>query len=247
MPLGHSNYNSLQTTIQKRFSAGYQVRASYTYSKWLGLCCDINGFGNLNIPIPVYINLNYAAMPGDRAHVLAMTGTAESPFGRGRPFVQTGLGAYILGGWQLNAQQLILSGPPFSVGAPGTSLNAPGSVQRADQLKSHVAIHPGNTTQYFDTSAFARVTTARFGTASYDSLRAPGAANLDASLFRSFSFHERYKAQFRMEAFNVTNSPHFGTPSSTVGSGSFGQITSISAISRTVDSRYFRFGVKFLF
>lgn len=247
LPLQHTNYNSLQVSVQHRFSKGYQLRASYTYSKWLGLCCDVNGFGNLNIPIPEYINLNYAVMPGDRKHDLAIAGVVESPFGAGKAFVHSGLGAFILGGWQLNAQQLILSGPPFSVSAPGTSLNAPGSIQRADQVKSSVAIHPGSIRQYFDTSAFAPVTTPRFGTASYDSLRAPGAANLDASLFRSFAFRERYKMQLRMEAFNVTNSPHFSAPNSTVGSASIGKITSTTAISRVVDSRYFRFGAKFLF
>lgn len=247
LPLIHSNYNALQATLQHSFTHGYQVRASYTYAKWLGLCCDVNGFGNLNIPIPDYINLNYAAMPGDRTHSLAITGTIESPFGPNKAFVKTGPLAYLLGGWQLNAQQVVLSGPPFSVTAPATSLNAPGSTQRADQVKPSVAIHPHNTSQYFDTSAFAAVTTARFGSASFDSLRAPGAANLDASIFRSFAYRERFKLQLRMEAFNLTNSPHFGAPNSTVGSAAIGTITSTSALSRTQDARYFRFGAKCLF
>lgn len=246
-PLIHTNYNSLQTTVQKHLSQNYQMMASYTWARWLGTCCDTNGFGSLNIPIPQYIRLNYAPMPGDRKGILTITGVAQSPFGKGKQFQTRGLGAYILGGWELNAQELILSGTPFSVGAPGNSLNAPGSTQRADQVKSTVAINHGNTKQYFDTSAFAAVTTARFGTASYNSLRAPGAANLDASIFRSFQFRERYKAQFRMEAFNVTNSPHFGAPSATVGSASIGNITSTSPISRVNDARSFRFGAKFLF
>jgi hypothetical protein len=53
---------------------------------------------------------------------------------------------------------------------------------------------------YFDISAFAPVTTARFGTSSFDSLRGPGYGNLDFGLFRTFAIREALKAQFRIEA-----------------------------------------------
>jgi hypothetical protein len=141
------------------------------------------------------------------------------------------------------------SGSPFSVSADGTSLNAPGSTQRADQIKSHVAIYKatGGGQAYFDTSAFAPVTAARFGTAGFDSLRGPGASNADVGLFRSFQMFERLTMQARVEAMNLTNTPHFANPNSNISTGGFGTITSTSAISRINDERYMRFGLKFTF
>jgi hypothetical protein len=255
LPLGHTNYNSLQATGQRRFKGGYQIRAAYTYSKWLGLCCDANGFTGLNTAIPQYLRLNYTVMPGDRRHNLTITGTIESPFGKNKPFLQQGLPGYVLGGWQLNGSETIVSGQPVPIqelSSLDPAFNTPGSLQRPDQVKPHVAIHPHNTAQYFDTTAFAVVhnvagTPIRFGTAAYNPIYGPGAANLDASIFRSFPIHERYTAQFRVEALNATNTPHFANPNQYVGLASFGTITATAPLSRATDSRYFRFGAKVTF
>ena len=80
------------------------------------------------------------------------------------------------------------SGTPFSVTASGTSLNAPENDQRADQVKSDVAILGGigPTSAYFDPLAFAPVTEARFGTAPFNVLRGPGVASWDLGIFRQF-------------------------------------------------------------
>jgi len=53
----------------------------------------------------------------------------------------------------------------------------------------------------------------------------PGGWNLDASLFRSFEFSDRYKLQFRGEAFSVVNTPQWGNPSTDINSSNFGKIT----------------------
>src|SRR5262249_54216836 len=119
----------------------------------------------------------------------------------------------IAGGWQVNAFFTASSGKPFGVGASSASLNAPGSSQRADQVKDAVAIYgfqPG--ASYFDVTAFKPVTEARFGTAPVNSLRGPGVANLDMSLFRTIALRGAARVQLRLEAFNVTNTPHFANP-----------------------------------
>ena len=258
LPYEHFHYDSLQARLQRRFSNGIQFQAVYTFSKWIGICCSTYGDSEPNIPIPEYFNLNYALEPGDRTHVFNMAGVAELPFGRGKRFVQSGISAALLGGWQLNGILTMYSGTPFSVSANGTSLNAPGSVQRADLVKSSVAML-GDVGGYFDPLAFAPVTQARFGTAGYDLLRGPGTVNLDASLFRSFRLKERWSLQFRAESFNFTNTPHFSNPGANVSSmqlnsdgtikslNGYTQITGVSATSRLVDERYFRFGLKLLF
>lgn len=249
LPLGHTNYNSLQASVQRRFSNGYTINAGYTWSKWLGLCCDTNGFGTLENSIPQYIRSNYVVMPGNRSYDFTITGTAESPFGKGKQWVKSGPAAYILSEWQLNASQIIIAGTPINVTESGINpaFNTPGTTQTPNLVKSHIATNRGNLSQYFDTSAFQVINAPVLGTAPYNSIVGPGAANLDASLFRSFSFRERYKLQLRMEDYNVTNTPHFSNPGSSAGRGGFGAITSTTTIGRSQDSRYFRFAAKLVF
>ena len=85
----------------------------------------------------------------------------------------------------------------------------------ADQVKSEVdtpkGIGRGNA--WFDPLAFKPVTEARFGTAPWGVVRGPGYANWDFGVFRQFNMPRNMHAQFRFEAFNVTNTPHFNNPS----------------------------------
>jgi len=249
LDLGHTNFNSLQASVQRRLTNNYTINAAYTWSKWLGLCCDTNGFGTLENSIPQDIRTNYVVMPGDRRYDLTITGTAESPFGKGKQWLQSGPAAYILGEWQINASELIVAGTPINVQeiAIDPSFNTPGTVETPNLVKSHVATNRGNLSQYFDTSAYSPINAPVLGTAPYNSVVGPGAANLDASLFRSFSYRERYKLQLRMEDYNVTNTPHFGNPLPYAGIPGFGAISGTSPLGRLQDSRYFRFAAKVIF
>ena len=201
------------------------------------------------IPIPQYFYLNRALMPYDRTHNLQVSALAALPFGKNKTFLTHGIAAAIAGGWQLNAIISFDSGEPFTVSASGASLNAPGSSQMADQVKPYVKKFKGVGPDHpwFDTTAFAPVTAVRFGTAGFDSIRGPGFGNADLSLFRSFTIRQRFTAQPRIEVFNITNTPHFSNPDSTVGDTNFGTLTSVSAQARTTDQRYVKLGFKMTF
>jgi outer membrane receptor protein involved in Fe transport len=265
-PVGHNDYDSLQSSLQRRFGKGYQMNLSYTFSKVIGICCDDLSDGNPQAQALPYFGLNRARMPYDRPHNFAASFSAELPFGRGKAMANGGgLVTAIIGGWRFNGLLSAYSGAPFTVTASSTALNAPGNMQRADQVKPSVAIlggfGPGQT--YFDPLAYAPVTTARFGTSGYDSIRGPGVTNLDFSLFRDFRITERFKGQFRAETFNLTNTPHFSNPTgngvnvsnlqlnpdgSVKNLGGFGVITSTAGIGREgVDERVFRFGLRISF
>jgi hypothetical protein len=257
-PLGRVQYDALQTSLTRRMSQGLQFTFAYTYAKATDWWAD-------TIAIPQYWDLNkgpqggiYAAVP----HKMDMSGVYELPFGSGRKFLSNGsvLGK-IVGGWQLNAFFTASSGKPFTVTSSAASLNAPGSPQRADQIKDTVQIYgyaPGSA--YFDVTAFRPVTEARFGTTAVNSLRGPGVANLDMSLFRTVSLSRSVKLQFRLEAFNVTNTPHFANPSNLNVSNlqlnpdgtvknlnGFGVINATQSIGRDYDERYFRLGMRMSF
>jgi hypothetical protein len=240
-------YNSLQATLRHRFSRGYQLMAAYTWSKWIGTCCDANGGDQPEIPIPQYFYLNRAPMPADLNQIFSMSAVAQSPFGKNKTFLTHGVGAMLAGGWQLNGIVSLHTGFPFSVTADGTSLNAPGSTQRADQVKPVRILGGVGSNPWFDPTAFASVTEARFGTASYDSVRGPGYADLDLGLFRDFQIREGLILQFRGEALNATNTPHFANPDSNIGDGNYDTITSTNPGNRTTDQRFFRVGAKLSF
>jgi hypothetical protein len=245
----HMNYKSLQAQLQKRMANGLQFTASYTLSKWMGMCCEEQGDGAPQILIPQYAYLNWALMPDDRTHNFELSAIYELPFGKGKKFATSGVASAIAGGWQTNWIFSRYSGTPFSVTAPGTSLNAPGNNQMADKVKSSVTIYGGHglSSPYFDTSAFAPVTQARFGNAGWDSLRGPGYANLDLSVFRTFPIREPIRVQLRAEALNLMNHPNFGNPDNGVTDGNFGIINSTNPGSRLIAERFLKLGLRVMF
>ena len=138
----------------------------------------------------------------------------------------------------------------------GTSLNAANGTQTADQVKAEVTIigGVGRGNSYFDPYAFAPVTAVRFGNAGRNILRGPGITNLDASIFRDFVMTERFKLQFRAEAFNVSNTPQFNNPGATVTSATrnaAGEITNLGGYTEitgaALTERQFRFALKLMF
>ncbi len=258
-PTGHSSYNSLQSTLDRRFSKGASLQVSYTWSKVMGICCNDNSDGGPRIQALQYYALNRSLMSFDRTHNIQLTGILELPFGKGKSFLANGIGAALLGGWQVNTVTGWYSGTPFSVSADGASLGLPGSSQRADQIKGTVrklgGIGKGQA--YYDWTAFAPVTDARFGTSGFNNLRGPSAFNSDLGLFRQFRVTERINIQFRAEAFNFTNTPKFDNPSANISNlklknGSFQsgvfEITNTSGTGREgIDERLLRFGVRIAF
>jgi hypothetical protein len=262
-PLGTTNYNALQSTVTRRFAQGLQVGASYTWSKVIGNTnSSVESFPT--VQDLSYFNLNRAVLSYDRTQVLNATGVWELPFGKNKRWANTGLRSKVLGGWQINGILTGMTGLPFTVTASGTSLNLPGSTQFADQINPQVNIIGGTgpNSTWFDPTAFAPVTQVRFGNSGKNTLRGPALANLDFGIFRGFHVTERIQVQFRGEAYNFTNTPHWGLPASNISAvtynqdgtirnlGGFGSITGTdgSYLGRSgMDERTFRFGLHLSF
>lgn len=217
--IGDSKYDALQARLDRRFMNGFQIGVGYTLSKSVGIAGAPDSDNTARIQIPEYYDLNTAISPFDRTHNLQITNLTELPFGRGRKWLNAGgLLSAIVGGWQVNNILSFTSGTPFDVTASGTSLNAPGSAQRADQVKADVEILGGigRGNPYFDPMAFKPVTEARFGTAPWGVLRGPGYANWDLGVFRQLDLPRNMNVQVRFEAFNVLNTAHFNNPGGNV-------------------------------
>jgi len=265
LPWGADKYNSMQATLNKRFSSGLTFQAAYTFSKDIGM--------STSILIPQYINRDYYATSLDRTHHIVASAGYELPFGKGKQYATNNRAlSAILGGWTVNGIFNHYSGALFTVSSSSSSCNCPGNSQTANLINPQAVYKVGNGVQglntgnsalndaYINPLAYAPVTNVAFGTGGFDQLRGPGNNNLDMGLFRQFRLTERFKIQLRGEAMNVTNTPHFSNPSGTNVSnmslnsdgsvknlGGFMQITTTNPLGRLLDQRYFRLGGRIIF
>jgi len=251
-PFNTASYNGLQTQVTRRVGAAI-FGVSYTLSRSIDYADDTDS--GLTWNWAPMLQRNKAVAGFDRTHNFQFYGTLTLPFGRGKKYMQSGVGSWLLGGWQTNWIMSRMSGTPFTVTTSGTSVNAPGNTQTADQVLPNVSILGGHGVgqPYFDPLAFAAVTDVRFGTAGRNTVRGPGVFNLDASVFRNFRVKERLELQFRFEMFGVTNTPQFGNPGTTVSSatrnsdGSIRTLNGYDEITSSTGERTMRLAMKISF
>ena len=240
-----SNYHSLQATLNRRFTGGLFLKGSYTYSHAIGEVeySDWTGAEGGIWSALSQLSRNRASTAFNIPNMFQFAYVYELPMGPGKKWAQSGAAKALLGGWQINGIVSAYQGRMFTMSASGSSLNMPGSIQTPDQIKPEIAILGGlGDTPYFDTSAFARVTQVRPGNVGRNTMRGPAVVNTDFSLFRKFKITEKVGMEFRVETFNLTNTPHFGNPNGNRNSSNFGKILSDSN-----DPRSFRFGLRIAF
>lgn len=242
----HSNYHSLQATLNRRLANGLFLKGAYTYSHAI----DMANYGDwtaFSWNAASVFNRNRANAANNIPHVFQIGYMYELPFGKGKNLATTGVPKALLGGWQLNGLFAAYQGRQFTLSASGAALNMPGNAQTPDQVKPVVAILglAGDDGTWFDTTAFARPTGARFGNVGRNTMRGPGVVNADLSLFRKFTITERVNLEFRAESFNLSNTPHFANPNNNANSSAFGRITSTQSGGDAIGrSREFRFGLR---
>ena len=263
-----ASYNSLQASYTKRMQRGLQLQASYTWSKNLD---EVNGEGGLDtfeLQLPTndqhHLRQSYGLAGDDRSQRLVANLTWQTPSFHAMPAVPR----QILSQWTLSGIGVIQSGSPLTVtdaNAGSVYGNLPGET-RAQRTGSNPSTHGslfsrvvGN---YLDANAFTRAPEAPngtsladqdFGNSSVGLARGPGQHNVDFALERTFPVTEASSFRFRTEFFNLTNTPQFANPSSSLGYGdptelhpsaspSFGRITGTVS-----NPRIIQFAVKYLF
>ncbi len=234
----HARYNSVYAKVQKRLTHGLNLLSSYTWSKNMD---ESNGQSVTFNNQQAYSQDNYnrAAEWGLAAINTPGRWTSsinyQLPFGRGQKFLSgSRLMDLAVGGWAINAVITMQTGFPMAIyqsnlnSAIGTSVQRPNatgiSAATSGSLESRLY-------DYLNPAAFSTAGQYTYGNVSRTiPVRGPGMASTDFSLFKSFGT-ERYKGQFRLEVFNLTNTPQFYAPGADssntgneLGSSSFGQI-----------------------
>jgi hypothetical protein len=244
---GISNYNALTTKVTKRFSKGFQALIAYTYAKVL----DWNG-GDSDF-IALVQNDNNARADYGTADLsikqrLVLTPIWQLPFGKGQRFFNTGgLANALAGGWEVSGIVTFQTGFPFTVLANQDFSNTGSLSPRPDRTCNGTG--PQTVADWFNTNCFTTDAlsqslangTPRFGNSGKNILYGPGIQQWDVSVIKRNPLTEKLNLEFRAEFFNLFNHPNFGSPGSTIGTSTAGQITSAGT------PRDIQFGLKLKF
>ena len=252
-------YDSLQGSWQLRSYHHVHATAAYTWGHSFDNASGLNIGGDSRPVLPVTIG-NQASIDAavarekgpslfDARNRFVMSLQYEFPKFEGHAYVER----LFVGGWNFNTIYQIQSGSPFAVVNSTTTAQSltfrPNQTCNPNSGGGHVA-GTLSTQHYFNTSCFALPTVSVGGVSKIDNSQSgnegrntvlgPGYNTTDMSLFKSLNFTDRYKFEFRFEAFNVFNEAHFSQPVATFGTSTFGQITSTIGN----DSRVIQMAVK---
>jgi hypothetical protein len=269
-PLGTGQYNAMQASLTRRSANGLLLNINYTWSKAINLVDASSGAPA--IQALNYLSMNRAPTSYDIPHNLSVTNVWELPFGRGKKWMgDKKILTPIVSGWQINNVVSAFSGTPFNVtgscGAawPGNSptmIDIVGSPKKIAS-KSGYWYDPFAFAETFDPNNPGSCRAGALGNSGFNNLRGPGKFNWDAGIFRDFAITERLHFQFRAEAFNLSNTPHWANPDNAIGDansidqrtgrvidpGSFMTLNNgVSDLAREgIDERQFRLGLRIQF
>jgi hypothetical protein len=246
----NAKYNSLQATLNGKIRRDLHLQVSYTLAKAMDATTATGSGGDLNNATNPYEGWKYDYGPSiyDRRNVFFTNFVYDLPFFRN---ASSRLLRGGLGGWEFASIVTVESGAPVNLGISGVNTAASVIANSGDRPNIAGGIsYPKTVNQWF-TGNFSNPACATgpdcYGNLGFDAITGPGRQNWDMSLLKNFAFTERFKMEFRAEAFNIWNHPQFegnantGGLGNNFGSGNFGQITS------AYDPRELQLALKLMF
>jgi hypothetical protein len=250
--ISSSNYNSLQLYLNKGFTHGLQLQASYTFAHSLDDASSFegSGFGGTNGRTynQFFKGLNYGNSAFDTRHRFVIAPIYEVPFKKGGGlFSPYNL---LLSGWQFSGIATFATGQPFDIYASATSnslwcsssstfypcpdiANQTAPLIRGNLRKMNVNSSgaSNNTTTFFQTSTFAPEAIGSFGNIARNRYHGPGINNTNFIIAKNFALSSDgvRTLQIRMESDNVFNHTQFLNPTANFSSGNFGLVTSAAS------------------
>jgi hypothetical protein len=209
-----SNYNSLQVSLNKRFSQGLAFTTAYTYGRALGYTTASGLLIN-----PLNLHSNYGPTDFNRQHMLTISHLWDIPWGR---HVSNSHIARFLGGWELNGIFTWATGTPITVFADPITCNCPGSIAMPS-LNGTVAPGLDNRPFFLNPAAFSLTPGVLSGNLSRAALTFNNQTNYNLSLFKTIRVFERFNLELRGEGYNIGSRTHFATPVNDLESANFGR------------------------
>ena len=221
-----STYHSLQAKAEKRFSRGFYLLFSYTYSKLMDY--GIGAFGGEVVGGVGFQNNHdlaseWASSALDQTHRAVINWIYEVPVAGGLPKPVRA----VLGGWQVSGIYSSLTGGPLGVSAAVNNTFSQGGGQRPNWNGVNPDTGSRNPDRWFDAAPFTNPAPYTFGNAprTYNGARSDATRQLDLTLSKSLSIFDKLQAQFRAEVFNITNTARFAPPGQVFGNPQFGVVS----------------------
>ena len=215
---GSSIYHALQTEMKINFTRALTGRVNYTWSKEID---------NTSVWWPLDDRLNRGEgtnqAPNTPQNFIASL-VYQLPFGRGQHWLSTASRPtdLLLGGWQLSTISKLQSGSPLTFNAAYDNLGS-GVTNRANVTCPSVRTI-GSVSEWFDTSCFTTPAPFQLGNSGAGKVHGPGYYNSDLSLSKTATIREAMKISVQLDAFNLTNTPHYSNPDTNLSDSNFGQI-----------------------
>ncbi len=263
--IANSTYHALQSSLRKRFSHGFAMLGSYTFSKTLDDVSSFNITGSASQSTagendlaqnPFDLNAEHGRSLFDARHRFVISYQWDLPFLNHAQ----GWYGHVLGGWQVNGITTFQTGTPFTVydsagvsaqgGAPeisGFPSDRPDLIGDPTKGTCPNGARAGTPNCWFNPGAFQRLDPngqiGQFGNAGRNILTGPGIQQWDFSALKNFRFTESKNLQFRAELFNIFNHANFGVPVNDLNSPP----DVVGQIQTSQPGRLVQFALKFLF
>jgi hypothetical protein len=239
------NYHSMQLSVTKRFTRGFTVLGSYTFSK------SMDTFGDFVMPwyFPDGDAMQYGPSDFDHRQRFVMSWVGHVP---GAPTGNNFL-KHVLHGWQWSGSGQYQTGAPYNIKS-GSDNSRTGLGNDRARLTGVSPDPPAGSDKrvWFNPAAFAVNDLGTFGTLGRNVFYGPHLYSFDMGFFKNFQISERAGLQFRAEMFNIFNQVNFDNPVTSaggsfaqVGAGGFGTLTRTSPSGG--DPRIIQFRLKFEF
>ncbi len=216
--VGNTNYHSLQVRLERRFSSGFAFLVSYTRSKLIDEASSVFDSTLLTGPVAGYPVADSFNRKLERD---VSTGDIPNAF----------VSSYVWDlprRWRLAGVVTLQSGTPLAV-TQATDFNAfAGFGTPRPNRVGPAELNAGQRTaaRFFNTDAFQFAPQFTIGNSSRNPVRGPAFRSADLALVKVSTLTERATIEFRVEAFNLTNTPPLGVPDTILGTPSFGTISS---------------------
>jgi hypothetical protein len=227
VPGVRERYHSIQLKVQRPFANGFNGLLSYNYNRE-----SQEEFFNTDEEFAGRFRYEPATRP---RHRMAIAGVYEFPFGRGRSFLTHGPAVVdgIVGGWTASAIYYYNSGELLRF----AQMDVIGDPNIENPSKWGLMFNPA---AFKQSAAF----TPRVNPKWFPSILGPGYKNMDVTLAKSFPLTERLRLEFKMEAYNVSNTFSGANPDLTVTRSTFGRVVSQAS---GVNGREFQYNLKLYF
>ncbi len=248
--VGTTIYHGFYTKLERRHSRGLSYLVSYTRSKLMDDASSVFDASILTGPVasfPVADSFNRRLerdySTGDIPHVFVASAVWDIPIGAGRRSRAGGVTGALVNDWTLAGVLTMQSGMPLAVTQTTNNNAFAGFGTQRPNLAGDPTLPAGerSVNMWFDASAFAAAPAFTIGTSSRNPVRGPAYRNLDFAVMRRVPLSGARVLEIRAELFNLTNTPPFLAPNTTVGSAAFGTVTAAG------DPRVVQLALKFLF